>query len=78
MRGKLKLLAALPLAAGLVAVGAGPAMAAPNENASCVAQTGNVFGPPGRHGDPIGGQLMSTLAHVPRNVCPGVGGPIPS
>lgn len=78
MRRRLKLLAALPLAAGLVAVGEGPAAAAPNENASCVAQTGHVFGPPGRHGDPIGGQLISRLAHVPRDRCPGVGGPIPT
>ena len=79
MRRKLKLFAALPLAAGLVALGAGPSAAAPNENASCVAQTGHALGPPGQgeDGRPIGGDNVRTLTQFPRDACPGVGSPAP-
>lgn len=79
MRKKLKLLAVLPLAAGLLALGAAPAGAAPNDDkANCVAQTGHVLGPPGQNGDPIGGQTVSFLAQIPRNFCPGADVPLPA
>ncbi len=71
---KLKLAAAVPLAAWLIALGAEPSAAAPNENASCVAQTSQVLGPPGtgEDGGPIGGDIVSLLAHFPNDACPGV------
>ncbi len=78
MRRKLKLLGALPLAAGLIGLGAAPAGAAPNDDkANCVAQTGHVLGPPGQHGDPIGGGIVSFLAQLPRTFCPGADTPVP-
>ena len=78
MRRKLNLLAALPLAAGLMGLGAGPAAAAPNDDkASCVAQTGSALGPPGRNGDPIGGETVRLLGQFPRDACPGADVPVP-
>ena len=79
MRKKMRLLAALPLAAGLLGLGAGPSVAAPNDDkASCVAQTGHVLGPPGQYGEPVGGEAVSLLASLPRNMCPGADIPLPS
>ncbi len=77
MRMKLRLVAGLS-AAGLLAL-AVPSAADPNENASCVAQTSNVLGPPGtgEDGGPIGGDVVSLLAQFPREACPGVGSPVP-
>ena len=79
MRNKMKFLAALALVPGLAGLGAGPALAAPNDDkASCVSQTGHVLGPPGQNGDPIGGETVSLLAHLPRDFCPGADTPVPS
>ena len=79
VRKKLKFFVVLPLAAALVGLGAGPSAAAPNDDkASCVAQTGHALGPPGQNGEPIGGQMVSLLAHLPRNLCPGADIPVPS
>ncbi len=80
MRKRLKLLAALPLAMGLIGLGPGPALAAPNDDrASCVAQTTDALGPPGQgeDGQPIGGDTVRLLAQFPRNACPGADTPVP-
>lgn len=79
LRRKLGLLGPLALVAGILVGGAGPSAADPNNNASCVAQTGSVLGPPGtgEDGGPIGGDVVSMLAQFPRTACPGVGSPVP-
>lgn len=75
MRRRLSLLAAVPLLSGAVVIGtAGGASADPPDNASCVAQyVHSVPGPPGvfqsEHHLPRFGQIVSSVAHIPPEVC---------
>lgn len=65
---RVAVLAVLPVVAGTMAIAtAGPASAATNPHASCVAQitTDPMFGPSGQApGGPVGGRIASTVAHA--------------
>lgn len=64
-RNRFAVLIAVGALGGAFGVAASQAVAAPPGNSSCVATLVHELGPPG----PAGGDLVSWVAHQPKNYC---------
>lgn len=69
-RDRFAVLVAAGALGGALGLGASLAVAAPSEQASCVAKYVHEFGPPGlaEYG-PLGGEAVSEIAHRPKDAC---------
>jgi hypothetical protein len=73
-RNRLAVVIAAGALGGALGLGASLAMAAPSENASCVAKWVHSEGPPGQtgaYGGPLGGDAVSSIAQLPKEECSG-------